>query len=110
LPILAVSGEGCALIDDKGKRYLDFFGGLAVNALGYAHPEITNILRIEAGAPLHVSNLIFHPYQAPLAKKLAQHAGLDRVFFGNTARRRSKARSSWRAYARSSIPRSRLKV
>jgi acetylornithine/N-succinyldiaminopimelate aminotransferase len=105
LPILAVSGEGCALIDDKGKRYLDFFGGLAVNALGYAHPEITNILRIEAGAPLHVSNLIFHPYQAPLAQKLAQHSGLDRVFFGNTGTEAVEgAIKLARAYARKNHP------
>ncbi len=84
LPILAVGGEGCALYDDQGKRYLDFFGGLAVNALGYAHPEITALLRGELESLLHVSNLIYHGYQAPLAEKLAKHSGLDRVFFGNT--------------------------
>ncbi len=105
LPILAVGGEGCALIDDKGKRYLDFFGGLAVNALGYGHPEITNILRIEAGAPLHVSNLIYHPYQGPLAQKLAQHSGLDRVFFGNTGTEAVEgAIKLARAYARKNHP------
>jgi acetylornithine aminotransferase/acetylornithine/N-succinyldiaminopimelate aminotransferase len=105
LPILAVGGEGCALIDDQGKRYLDFFGGLAVNALGYAHPEITHILRLEAGAPLHVSNLIYHPYQAPLAQKLAQHAGLDRVFFGNTGTEAIEgAIKLARAYARKYHP------
>jgi acetylornithine/N-succinyldiaminopimelate aminotransferase len=84
LPILAVRGEGCYLYDDQGKRYLDFFGGLAVNALGYGHPEIAAVLRAESDSILHVSNLIYHRYQAPLAEKLATHAGLDRVFFGNT--------------------------
>ena len=105
LPILAVAGEGCALIDDKGKRYLDFFGGLAVNALGYAHPEITALLRSEAGSLLHVSNLIYHPYQAPLAQKLAKHSGLDRVFFGNTGTEAIEgAIKLARAYARKHHP------
>jgi acetylornithine/N-succinyldiaminopimelate aminotransferase len=84
LPILAVRGEGCYLYDDGGKKYLDFLGGLAVNSLGYAHPEILAVLRDEAESLLHVSNLIYHRYQAPLAEKLARLAGLDRVFFGNT--------------------------
>jgi acetylornithine/N-succinyldiaminopimelate aminotransferase len=84
LPILAVRGEGCCLYDDRGKRYLDFLGGLAVNSLGYAHPEILAVLRDEAESLLHVSNLLYHGYQAPLAEKLARLAGLDRVFFGNT--------------------------
>ena len=84
LPILAVRGEGCVLYDDRGKKYLDFLGGLAVNALGYAHPEILAVLRDEAQSLLHVSNLLYHRYQAPLAEKLARLAGLDRVFFCNS--------------------------
>lgn len=84
LPILAVRGEGCYLYDDRGRKYLDFLGGLAVNSLGYAHPEILAVLRDEAESLLHVSNLLFHGHQAPLAEKLARLAGLDRVFFGNT--------------------------
>lgn len=84
LPILAVRGEGCYLYDDRGKKYLDFFGGLAVNALGYAHPEVLAVLRDESATLLHVSNLIYHRYQAPLAEKLARWAGLDRVFFANS--------------------------
>jgi len=84
LPILAARGEGCYLYDDRGKRYLDFLGGLAVNSLGYAHPEILGVLRDESESLLHVSNLLYHRYQAPLAEKLARLAGLDRVFFGNT--------------------------
>jgi acetylornithine/N-succinyldiaminopimelate aminotransferase len=84
LPFLAVRGEGCYLYDDRGKRYLDFLGGLAVNSLGYAHPEILATLRDEAESLLHVSNLIYHPYQAPLAERLTRCAGLDRAFFANT--------------------------
>lgn len=84
LPILAVGGEGCYLYDDSGKKYLDFLGGLAVNALGYAHPEILKVLRDESETLLHVSNLVYHRYQAPLAEKLTSLAGLDRAFFANT--------------------------
>ncbi len=84
LPILAVRGEGCHLYDDRGKKYLDFLGGLGVNALGYAHLEILAVLRDESESLLHVSNLLYHRYQAPLADKLARLAGLDRVFLANT--------------------------
>ena len=84
LPILAVGGEGCYLFDDRGRKYLDFLGGLAVNALGYAHPEIMAALRDETATLLHVSNLLYHRYQAPLAEKLTRLSGLDRAFFGNT--------------------------
>ncbi len=105
LPILAVGGEGCALFDDKGKRYLDFFGGLAVNALGYAHPDITAVLGGELESLLHVSNLIYHGFQAPLAEKLAKHSGLDRVFFGNTGTEAIEgAIKLARAYARKHHP------
>jgi len=105
LPILAVRGEGCYLYDDRGKRYLDFFGGLAVNALGYAHPEVLAVLRDEAETLLHVSNLVYHRYQAPLAERLARWAGLDRVFFGNSGTEVTEgAIKLARAYARKNHP------
>jgi predicted acetylornithine/succinylornithine family transaminase len=84
LPILAVRGEGCYLYDDRGKKYLDFLGGLAVNSLGYAHPEILATLRDESETLLHTSNLLYHPYQGPLAKKLTALSGMDRAFFANS--------------------------
>ncbi|MGH9401636.1 MAG: aspartate aminotransferase family protein [Terriglobia bacterium] len=84
MPILAVRGEGCYVYDDKDKKYLDLLGGLAVNSLGYNHPEIMAALRDESENLLHVSNLLYHPYQGLLAEKLARLAGLDRVFFGNS--------------------------
>ncbi len=81
LPVMMVRGEGCFLFDDEGKEYLDFLGGLAVNALGYAHPEILAILRDPTQTMLHVSNLIYHPYQAEVAERLVRLTGLDRAFF-----------------------------
>ncbi len=105
LPILAVRGEGCYLYDDQGKKYLDFLGGLAVNSLGYAHPEILAVLRDETQSLLHVSNLIYHSFQAPLAEKLARLAGLDRVFFANTGTEAVEAAFKLaRAYARKNGP------
>jgi acetylornithine aminotransferase/acetylornithine/N-succinyldiaminopimelate aminotransferase len=84
LPILAVRGEGCYLYDEKGRKYLDFLGGLAVNSLGYGHPEIMATLRDETENLLHVSNLLYHRYQGPLAEKLTRLSGLDRAFFANS--------------------------
>lgn len=105
LPILAVGGEGCYLHDDKGKKYLDFLGGLAVNSLGYAHPEILAVLRDESESLLHVSNLLYHRFQGPLAEKLARLAGLDRVFFANTGTEAIEgAIKLARAYARQHHP------
>jgi len=105
LPILAVGGEGCYLHDDRGKKYLDFLGGLAVNSLGYAHPEIFGVLRDESESLLHVSNLLYHRFQAPLAEKLARLAGLDRVFFANTGTEAIEgAIKLARAYARKHHP------
>jgi acetylornithine aminotransferase/acetylornithine/N-succinyldiaminopimelate aminotransferase len=105
LPILAVGGEGCYLYDDRGKKYLDFLGGLAVNSLGYAHPEILAVLRDESESLLHVSNLVYHRYQAPLAEALTRLSGLDRAFFGNTGTEAIEgAIKLARAYARKHHP------
>jgi predicted acetylornithine/succinylornithine family transaminase len=77
-------GKGCYLYDAAGKKYLDFLGGIAVNALGHAHPRLVRVIRREASRAIHVSNLFHNPYQGPLAHKLAQWSGMDRVFFTNS--------------------------
>jgi acetylornithine/N-succinyldiaminopimelate aminotransferase len=77
-------GSGCYLYDSKGKRYLDFLGGIAVNALGYSHPRLVRIMQREAKRAVHLSNLFHNPFQGPLAKKLSEWSGLDRVFFTNS--------------------------
>jgi len=83
-PIVFTQGRGARLFDSRGRQYLDFVGGIAVNALGYAHPRLVNVIRREAGHATHVSNLFHNSYQAPLAHKLAEWSGLDRVFFSNS--------------------------
>jgi acetylornithine/N-succinyldiaminopimelate aminotransferase len=83
-PLVIERGKGCWLWDINGKKYLDFVSGLGVNVLGHAHPRILKALREQAGKTIHVSNLYYHPYQAPLAAALAKITGLDRAFFCNS--------------------------
>jgi acetylornithine/N-succinyldiaminopimelate aminotransferase len=77
-------GRGCYVFDQTGKKYLDFLGGIAVNALGYSYPDLVKTIRREAGRAVHVSNLFHNPFQGPLAAKLAKWSGLDRAFFTNS--------------------------
>ena len=77
-------GRGVYLVDSSGKKYLDFLGGIAVNALGHAHPRIVRTVRRECGHAMHLSNLFHNKFQGPLARKLADWSGLDRVFFANS--------------------------
>jgi acetylornithine/N-succinyldiaminopimelate aminotransferase len=83
-PLVFVRGKGCYLYDDRGRTYLDFLGGIAVNALGYAHPRLVRTLRREAARATHLSNLFHNEFQGPLARKLARWSGMDRVFFCNS--------------------------
>jgi acetylornithine aminotransferase/acetylornithine/N-succinyldiaminopimelate aminotransferase len=83
-PVMFTHGRGCRVYDSDGKEYLDFLGGIAVNALGYSHPRLVQVIRREAGRAIHLSNLFHNPFQGPLAKRLAIWSGLDRVFFTNS--------------------------
>jgi acetylornithine/N-succinyldiaminopimelate aminotransferase len=77
-------GRGCYVFDQNGRKYLDFLGGIAVNALGYSYPDLVKTIRREAGRAVHVSNLFHNPFQGPLAAKLAKWSHMDRVFFTNS--------------------------
>ena len=83
-PLALARGKGCWVYDLEGRRYLDMMAGIGVNALGHAHPRITRVIRQQAGLMIHSSNLYYHEYQGPLAKRLAQISGLQRAFFANT--------------------------
>ena len=83
-PVVMTHGRGSYVFDATGKKYLDFLGGIAVNALGHAHPRIVKVIRREAARAIHLSNLYHNAYQGPLARKLAAWSGLDRVFFANS--------------------------
>ena len=83
-PLVVHRGKGCHVYDVNGTRYLDFIAGIGVNALGHAHPRIVKVIREQAALLIHSSNLYYHPYQGPLAKKLAETSGLQRTFFTNS--------------------------
>ena len=77
-------GEGAWLVDTRGERYLDFGGGIAVNALGHAHPHLVAALQEQAAKLWHVSNLYEIPEQTRLAGRLVDATFADRVFFTNS--------------------------
>src|SRR5206468_10489277 len=79
-PVVMAHGRGAFVFDSAGKKYLDFLGGIAVNALGHAHPRIVKVIRREAARAIHLSNLFHNAYQGPLARKLAGWSGMARVF------------------------------
>lgn len=82
---LAIShGSGSQLWDVSGKRHLDLGGGIAVCALGHAHPEITNALIEQSRSLIHISNLYHHGPQAHLARALVRLIGPGKVFFCNS--------------------------
>lgn len=83
-PLVVRRGKGCYVYDTDGKRYLDLIAGIGVNALGHAHPRIVKVIRQQAALLIHCSNLYYHEYQGPLAKKLAEISGLERSFFCNS--------------------------
>jgi len=82
--LLLERGEGWRVRDAEGREYVDLIGGIAVNALGHAHPRILAAISEQAGRMIHASNLFHHPFQEPLARRLAELSGLARVFFCNS--------------------------
>ncbi|MRG71349.1 acetylornithine/succinylornithine family transaminase [Alphaproteobacteria bacterium HT1-32] len=77
-------GEGCYLYTVDGRRFLDFTSGIAVNALGHAHPHLVKTLQEQAGKLWHVSNLYRIPDQERLAERLVAHSFADYAFFCNS--------------------------
>ena len=82
-----VRGTGCTVWDADGTQYLDLLGGIAVNALGHAHPFVTSVIASQLATLGHVSNFFTSPTQIALAEKLLQlskaPAG-SKVFFANS--------------------------
>jgi acetylornithine/N-succinyldiaminopimelate aminotransferase len=77
-------GEGCYLIATNGDRYLDFTSGVAVNALGHAHPHLVKALQEQATKLWHMSNLFKSPDGEILAARLCEQSFADFVFFCNS--------------------------
>jgi acetylornithine/N-succinyldiaminopimelate aminotransferase len=77
-------GEGAWLISTTGERYLDFTSGVAVNALGHAHPHLVKALQEQATKLWHMSNLFKSPDGEKLAVRLCEQSFADLVFFCNS--------------------------
>ena len=83
-PLSFVKGEGSWLIEQDGRRFLDLGAGIAVNALGHAHPALVAALTKQAGQLWHTSNLYEIPQQQELADRLVALSFADTVFFTNS--------------------------
>jgi acetylornithine aminotransferase len=91
--ITLTSGKGIFVTDEHGKKYLDFLGGIATNALGHAHPAIVKAVSKQIATLGHVSNLYAHPAGLQLAQKLFDMSGdqTARVFFCNSGAEANEA-------------------
>ena len=83
-PLAFVKGEGSWLMAEDGRRYLDLGSGIAVNALGHAHPALVQVLTDQAQKLWHVSNVYTVPEQERLAGLLTDQTFADTVFFTNS--------------------------
>jgi acetylornithine/N-succinyldiaminopimelate aminotransferase len=91
---LLTRGEGCYVWDDRGKQYLDFLAGIAVNSLGHAHPVFVEAVSRQAATLAHVSNYFSTPSQLELAERLKRITGAGsegRVYFGNSGAEANEA-------------------
>jgi acetylornithine/N-succinyldiaminopimelate aminotransferase len=89
-----VRGEGAHVWDEAGREYVDLFGGIAVNALGHAHPALVDAVTTQLRTLGHVSNFFATPPQVELAERLltlAGAAGRGRVFFSNSGTEANEA-------------------
>ena len=90
-PVAFVRGQGCELWDADGKRYLDFFAGLAVNNLGHCHPAVVSAIREQSAALLHASNVYHTPPAGELCALLCRHSFAERVFLSNSGAEANEA-------------------
>jgi acetylornithine/N-succinyldiaminopimelate aminotransferase len=92
--IMLERGDGCYVWDVDGKKYLDFLAGIAVNALGHAHPVLVETLSKQAATLIHVSNYFATPSQVELAERLKRITGAGdrgRVYYGNSGAEANEA-------------------
>ena len=84
VPVTLVKGEGCYVWDDKGKKYLDFVAGWAVNSLGHSHPVLARAIARQARTLIQVSNQFYSVPQIQLAELLVKNSCLQKVFLCNS--------------------------
>jgi acetylornithine/N-succinyldiaminopimelate aminotransferase len=91
-PVALARGEGCRVWDTDGNAYLDLIGGIAVSALGHAHPALVAAVSTQVATLAHTSNLFLHEPEVLLAERLLHLLGGDgRVFFTNSGTEANEA-------------------
>ncbi|OGF50302.1 MAG: acetylornithine aminotransferase [Candidatus Firestonebacteria bacterium GWA2_43_8] len=90
-PFVITKGKGMKVIDNNGKEYMDFLGGIAVDVLGHCHPKVTSAVRSQVNKLVHVSNLYYTIPQIKLAKLVCKLSGLDKCFFANSGAEANEA-------------------
>ncbi len=90
-PVSFVRGRGAQLWDEHGTEYLDAIAGVAVTALGHAHPEIAAVIAEQAGLLLHTSNVFRIDWQERLGQRLCALAGMETAFFCNSGAEANEA-------------------
>ena len=90
-PISIVRGRGTKVYDLEGREYVDFVGGIAVNLLGHAHPDLVLAVQKQAAQLIHTSNLYYTEPQVRLAQMLVDHSFADQVFFCNSGAEANEA-------------------
>ena len=83
-PVTIVRGKGARVWDDKGKKYLDFVGGLAVNCLGHCHPAVVKAIKKQASTLMQTSLWYYSPPMLQLAELLVKNSCFNRVFICNS--------------------------
>lgn len=89
--VIPVRGEGSRFWDQAGREYIDFAGGIAVTALGHAHPRLVAALEAQARKLWHLSNVMTNEPALLLAKKLCEATFADKVFFANSGAEANEA-------------------
>ncbi|WP_444998022.1 aspartate aminotransferase family protein [Aliikangiella sp. IMCC44359] len=84
LKIIPVKGKGAKLWDKDGKEFIDFAGGIAVNALGHCNPELVSALKEQADKLWHLSNVFTNEPALELGQKLVNATFADKVFYANS--------------------------
>ena len=90
-PLAIIRGRGCQVYDAEGREYLDCVAGIAVNTLGYGHPDLISAMERQMRHLVHTSNLFYTEPQALLAARLVEHSFADKVFFCNSGAEANEA-------------------
>jgi acetylornithine/N-succinyldiaminopimelate aminotransferase len=90
-PLVMTRGEGCRLWDTEGRRYLDLYAGIAVCALGHAHPALVKAVSEQIARLGHIANYYYNDRQIELSAELCKRTGYDRVFLCNSGTEANEA-------------------